>query len=251
MSDRVPLETEVFIDDDRPQRLSSGMWWAIGLLAASTFGAGLGAGVLIDGTAEVINEFNAKSAKSCTPTKAEQAVIVPVDAGGTMTTGQAATSIATVAPAHPNNEINWMISVAPGTPTAKIEVRNADPEHGAKLDFGTTDGTTVRTSATVWVEPAGIATLSLPLGRYAIRAQRLDKNQTNDGPAVAIPTLLPLTSSEDAPTVAGTSSGRWQITGLDKPIVRTKPIRRRRSTSDEEYRGLGPADSGANAPTYG
>lgn len=231
--------------DDRPQRLSSGMWWVIGLLASSTFVAGLAGGILIDGTAEVINEFNAKSAKSCVPTKAEQAVVVGTPPGAVRQATQA------VAQTHANNEINWMISVAPGTPTAKIEVRNADPEHGARLDFGTTDGTSVRTAATIWIDAAGIANLSLPLGRYAIRTQRLDASQSPDGPATTIPTLLTLASSDDAPTIAGSSSGRWLVTGLDKPAARPSPRRRRRSGSDEEYRGLGPAESGDASPTYG
>jgi hypothetical protein len=248
VNERIPTGYETEDTDERPQRLSSGMWWVIGLLASSTFVAGLAGGILIDGTAEVINEFNAKNAKSCVPTKAEQAVVVgqqPADSGAAATTATAARQV------HPNNEINWMITVAPGTPTAKIEVRNADPEHGARLDFGTTDGTTVRTAATIWIDAAGIANLSLPLGRYAIRTQRLDASQSADGPPTTIPTVMSLASSEDAPTVAGSSSGRWMVTGLDRTADKPASRRRRRSGSDEEYRGLGQSETGGGSPTYG
>lgn len=252
MTERIETPRPIERDDDgddTPSRLSKGMWGVIAFLSASTFAAGLATGILVDGTAEVMNDFNSKNRHSCTPTRADPTIVV-APSGGTTAGSQSAPPPPS---AHPNNDVSWLISVAPGTSTQRVEVRNGDSAKGARIEFGVTDGRTISKTATMWVDPSSTATIALPLGRYVVRAQPLDPSQSASGPIIPVPGTVGLEEAGGLAIIAGTPEGIWQAAGSTtaEKVDRPKPVRKRRQQSDEEYRGLGRDSVDGGSGTYG
>lgn len=252
MTERVTTPRPIETGDDgeeTPSRLSRGMWGVIAFLSTSTFAAGLATGILVDGTAEVVNEFNAKNQRSCAPTRADPTIIVAPAGAAPAGSPPAPAS----APAHPNNDVSWLISVAPGTSTQRVEVRNGDSAKGARVEFGSADGRTISKTATMWIDPSSTATIALPLGRYVVRAQPLDASQTPSGPIIPVPGTVGLDQPTGLAIIAGTPEGVWQAAGdtRTEKTNRPKPVRKRKPQSDEEYRGLGRDSEDGGSSTYG
>jgi hypothetical protein len=220
------------------------------VVATTTFAGGLFTGFLVDGSVSALNDYKERADRSCVPTKADPANIVAGDPAGVKA------SAATVAPApgtlHSNNDVEWLISVAPGTSTQRMEIRNSDRSHGARMDFSAVEDGSMSPTASLWIAPSSIATIALPLGRYSTRVQLLDDDQRETGPVLPIIGGVNLSEPEELAVVAGSADGLWRVGGKAgaRPVV--KPSRPKGTKqSDEEYEGLGRGAEDEGTPTYG
>lgn len=256
MSVESELPRPVFREDDGADerepslpRRSRGTWLLVAVASATTFAGGLLTGFLVDGSMSSLNEYKDRTGRSCIPTKADPATIVgaqPVAAGSA--------PLADAAPAqlHSNNDVEWLISVAPGTETQRIEVRNSDQAHGARMEFSTLEDGSISPTASLWIAPSSIANIALPLGRYSVRVQMLDAGQRDSGPIIPVVGGINLTDTETLAVIAGAANGMWRAGGKAGARPVTPPrTTKRRSHPEEEYRGLGESSEDEGSPTYG
>ena len=208
--------------------------WIVGLVGFAAFLSGTASGVLIDGTAEVVNEFYRRSPAACQ----QRPEVVPAPTTATSPSVNARPAL------HGNNAIDWSVTVPQGTPTGTVEMRNGDPIHGWAVSFASAvDGTP---AATLWISPGSTARLSLPTGRWSVLTRRLDP----DGKAIGIGTPLghAVVTDESGPVVlAAPSDGTWRPvapSAARRPKTRTRP-------AQDEYEGLGRGSVDGGTSTYG
>lgn len=120
--------------------------------------AGIVAGIAGDGTAEVLNDFHARTSNS------HRAI---------QHTEIAASDPQPLPAENPqwypeNNHIEWSISLRPNEIPIGIDVRNESLTRNLRISFLAPDGRTYRHAATLYVQAAKQSVIRLPAGQYRI-----------------------------------------------------------------------------------
>jgi len=245
------LEDE-YVTDDRPEATSWGLWAAVGSLTTAAFAAGFLVGVVVDGNAEIMREFRERSPNRIVEAGTQSQRPVVQHAAPTGSTSPQTER-------RQNNQVDWAITIAPGTNVAPVDVRTADLDADSKVEFGMVYGNQVSPVATLWVQSASSAKIVLPIGRYSVRTTRLPIER-KDGEADPQPVVMGdamdvVRESKDTTpaTLAGNRTGTWRITKAgtkvsDRP-ARAKTRRATRSR-DFEYEGLGEDSRTGGTSTY-
>ena len=245
------------IDEGRDRPKSSwGLWMAVILLTTAAYAAGILVGIIADGNAEIMREFRERS-----PSR-----MVSAD-GGDHRTKIVAASPVPVAQSEdgsvrrrPNNQVDWAITIAPGTNVGPVDVRTADLDADSKIEFGMMLGNQISPVATLWVRAASSAKIVLPNGRYSVRTTRLpitpDAGAQDSQPGIVDGTLdvRTVTTGSIAAILSGNRTGGWRIASAQQQTSQEKParrIRKRQRSSDFEYEGLGEAARTGGTSTYG
>lgn len=245
------------IDEEQERSRSSwGLWIAVLLLTTAAFAAGILVGILADGNAEIMREFRERS-----PSR-----MVSAD------DGDRRTRIVEPTPApvqenpngseqrRPNNQVDWAITIAPGTNVGPVDVRTADLDADSKIEFGMMLGNQISPVATLWVNAASSAKIVLPNGRYSVRTTRLPIRPESGAPDPQ-PTIVDgaldvrtVTTGSIAAILSGNRTGDWRIAAAPTRTVHEKAssrIRKRQKASDFEYEGLGEGARTGGTSTYG
>src|SRR3546814_9087922 len=121
---------------------------------------GVIAGIVGDGSAEVINGFYERSG----PTRRAIANIQ------TDTSSLPALKPAPLQPGWfpDNNHVEWSTSLRPNEQPAAIDVRNESRSENRRILFQMVDGRTYRLAATLFVKSGSQAVIRLPIGAYRI-----------------------------------------------------------------------------------
>lgn len=252
--------TIVIREDDDEETSSLGRWLVHGFMIFAAFAAGLLAGILIDGNAEIMNAYNSANRTYQNPRTAmlpEQ----PVDAAS-----QQSPSVASAAaqnPAYPeNNFVKWAVSVAPGTPTGTLVLRNNAVSKNARIDLlMVSNGGGMMPAASVWVRAASEARISLPMSDYAIAAHvtEVEADYIPDQPAeqrlTKVLRISPLDADQTPASVVGDGTGTFRAlppgSNSSGPTRKSKPPKRKRANTDAEYENLGREARTGGTSTYG
>lgn len=235
---------------------SWGLWMAVLLLTTAAFVAGILVGIVADGNAEIMREFRERS-----PSR-----MIAADSGDRRTRIVEPTPTPVPQKANgseqrrPNNQVDWAITIAPGTNVGPVDVRTADLDADSKIEFGMMLGNQISPVATLWVNAASSAKIVLPNGRYSVRTTRLPI-KAEDGSTEPQPTIVDGTldvrtviTGSIAAILSGNRTGGWRIASAQQPTSQEKPtrrVRKRQRSSDFEYEGLGEAARTGGTSTYG
>jgi hypothetical protein len=249
-----PDDDVQYDQDDRGERGSSwGLWAAVGSLTTAAFAAGLLVGVIIDGNAEIMREFREKSPDRRAATASAQPV------RGPNADGPGSVEAAAKPDRRQNNQVDWAITIAPGTNVAPVDARTADLDADSKVEFGMVLGDQVSPVAALWVQAGSSAKIVLPIGRYSVRTTKVSFRSDDESgiqEPVVVDGMLDVmagTRSTTPASLAANRSGTWRIAkatqkASDRP-ARTK-TRRRASAKDFEYEGLGEGSRTGGTSTY-
>jgi hypothetical protein len=245
------------VEDDRIQEdgrtpSSWGLWVAVAFLTSGAFAAGLLVGVVADGNAEIMRDFRERSPNKVATSQVQAP---PSDAPSPKPSAAANPE----SERRRNNQVDWAITIAPGTNVAPVDVRTADLEADSKVEFGMVYGSQVSPVATLWVQAASSAKIVLPIGRYSVRTTRMPieprEGEAGSEPVVVDGAMDIARESEDTipASLAGNRTGTWRITPATSRVserpVRTKAKRSPR-TRDFEYEGLGEGSHTGGTSTY-
>src|SRR3546814_12601739 len=134
---------------------------------------GVIAGIVGDGSAEVINGFYERSG----PTRRAIANIQ------TDTSSLPALKPAPLQPGWfpDNNHVEWSTSLRPNEQPAAIDVRNESRSENRRILFQMVDGRTYRLAATLFVKSGSQAVIRLPIGAYRIDVARSEARRVGKG----------------------------------------------------------------------
>lgn len=233
---------------------SGGRLVAYALVILATFVTGFGAGVLSDGTAEVINAFNDKNrpvVRRSGPVSGD----VGVRAAEKATMVAAAVTDPVVAGAR--GTIQWNMSVAPGTELTQLAISTDGVEVPTRIRFySLARGAAPALVASTWVDSSGGAEISLPEGFYRVGSTRIRPDTAWDSRAgdetylerpLRIEILDP---DQNAPVLKVDSDGAMRSSSTVQP-KRAAPKARRRMVREREYEGLGVSSIDGGSDTYG
>ena len=256
---RTPGVTEGHDDHETGQDASKsswGLWMAVLLLTTAAFAAGILVGIVADGNAEIMREFRERSPNRMVSAEGGDRKARIVEPSPTPTSQASDPS----GRRRPNNQVDWAITIAPGTNVGPVDVRTADLDADSKIEFGMMLGNQISPVATLWVNAASSAKIVLPTGRYSLRTTRLPIT-TTDGVQEPQPTIVDgaldvrsVTTGSVAAVLSGNRTGTWRIataperTASDKP---TRKVVKRQRSNDFEYEGLGEAARTGGTSTYG
>ncbi len=228
---------------------------AYALVILATFVTGFGAGVLSDGTVEVLNAFNANNrlierrtvpqAASATQRDPMQSATIPVAA------------VADPVKPNPRGVIQWNMAVAPGTELTQITIRADRVEVPTRLRFYSLNrGASPALVASVWVDASGGAEISLPEGFYRVGSTRIRPDTAWDSRAgdevyLSRPLRVEILDPDQNPPVLRIDSeGEMRSTSVVE-TRRPAPRARRRPSKEAEYEGLGASSTTGGEDTYG
>lgn len=238
-------------------------------LVAFTFG--IGTGIIIDGNAEVLNDFKSTHLQSsATPTLEQDTLLeriqLPQDADG-LKSGNSEIDTTNNTPFPENNTVEWGVSVAPGTPLQQIEIANNSGTQNARIDFLAPDHATGKQSviSSIWVRANQEALISLPWGDYLAASSLYPANQPYDPKGtrklskIAMMRVERLDPDQTAPYITGNAQGRFSLIpskdiDLNNPPKQTKPKPQTRALKHDEpadYGRLGKSSHTGGSATYG
>jgi hypothetical protein len=252
--------TIVIREDEEEETGRLGAWLVHGFMIFAAFAAGLLAGILIDGNAEIMNAYNTANRTYQNPRTAmlpEQ----PVDPSASQR-AEPEGPIAQNAAYPDNNFVKWAVSVAPGTPTGTLVLRNNSVTRNARIDLlMVATGSNMMPAASIWVRAASEARISLPMSDYAIAAHvtEVSDDYIPDQPAeqrlTKVLRIAPLGADQMPASVVGDGSGTFRAlppgSSAEPKARKGKPVRRRRANSDAEYENLGREARTGGTSTYG
>lgn len=227
---------ETIIETEETSNL--GLFVMIGFLVVVAFVAGTMLGVLVDGTAEVLNDFR----------RTQPACATPVSVASDDATKPPVSDAPPITPFPENNAVEWAISVAPGTPTAPLEIRNNAMTANILVTFAMpVAGSDPHPTAKLWVRAGELARMTLPTAQYVVSIFPYRTTASYDAsatPAKGPVTPLRLTTADaslDPPAIVIDGGGRVRVV---EPAVKTErddepPKKRKRQARDPEYEGLG------------
>lgn len=237
-------------------RSSWGLWMAVLLLTAAAFAAGILVGIVADGNAEIMREFRERSPSRMVSADGGDRKARIVEPSPNPIPEKADGS----GRRRPNNQVDWAITIAPGTNVGPVDVRTADLDADSKIEFGMMLGNQISPVATLWVNAASSAKIVLPNGRYSVRTTRLPTTLENGTPEPQ-PTVVDgtldvrtVTAESVAAVLSGNRTGGWRIASAQQSTSQEKVPRktkRRQRSSDFEYEGLGEAARTGGTSTYG
>ena len=147
-------------DHDLPHDCGRPSWRFTVAISTLAMFCGVIAGIVGDGSVEVLNGFYETS----TPTRRAIAHI--------QTNGRVDPAIP-IPPAQPawfpdNNQVEWSTSLRPNERPAAIDVRNESQSQNRRILFQMADGRTYRLAATLFVKAGQQAVIRLPMGSYRV-----------------------------------------------------------------------------------
>lgn len=209
------------------------------VVATFAFAAGLATGVIIDGNAEIMHDFERTSSTAPRSAQAVQPEQAPRPAEGSASSeGQT--------PIPANNDVDWKISVAPGTPITPVDVRNDAQTVDLRISFVMgVPGGEPRDTAVLWVHAGKSARISLPPAQYQalISPHRSGAGYDPDAktPVIRSPRFLLATGGPEGfpPSLAVDGRGNVKYVGPSIPQEDPPARSRTRHRSSGEYDGLG------------
>jgi len=243
------------MDEDEQEVPAGTRWMVHALVLLATFVAGFGAGVLSDGTAEVINGFNASNRTSVQRAAPQpdhgrpEAERLNVTVPPSVVTDPVKTS--------PNGTIQWNVSVAPGTQLTELAIRSEGVKDPTRLRFyALRRGEAPTLVATMWIEGVAGAAISLPEGYYRVGSTRIREDMAWDSRAgderyMDRPMRIDILDPDQSPPVLKVDAeGMMRSTASIAPS-RAASRTRRTAKREREYEGLGRSSTDGGGDTYG
>jgi hypothetical protein len=147
--------------DQQPQPKSRPSWLFTITLAASSMIFGVVAGIVGDGSVEVLNDFHDGH-----PTTRRAAL--PDSLPNMLPAESASPAEVPLAWFPDNNHVEWSTSLRPNEQPAAIDVRNESRTDNRRILFQMADGRTYRLAATLFVKAGQQAVIRLPVGTYRV-----------------------------------------------------------------------------------
>jgi hypothetical protein len=244
----------VIEEDDEDGRSPIVMWIALVVLCLGMFAAGFLVGVISDGNAEILHDFEKKAVTK------PYAATTP-EGGTTAVEGAAPPKIGT-SPATPtatsarpaNGRTQWFMQMRQGTDMHPVEMRNADLDDDAMVDVLGAYGAQTLPVARIVVGAGGVARISLPEGRYTLQTTSVPLSGLENGPPRMVEGVLTVGDGppRSQPSAAADRTGSWRIIASEQPKPREliPSVRARPSGQDREYEGLGRSAETGGSPTY-